>query len=510
MKFVIKSISYFLSIGLIYSCTSVKEYNFQVTEKKHEVQALHQDMDLAYQILKENHPGIYWYISKDELDQKFDSVKNTINAPLTTSQFYVKLAPFVAAIKCGHTSIRFPSPVYKTAERERLKTLLFPLDQFSYHLSANQKLYILKSKKDSTVLKNGTEIVEIEGLPVKNIVSNLNKMISNDGYNQTHYPATLSRYFAQRYAIAYGKKDSLRIGYKTQNDSVKTTYVKVIDLKDKNEKVKSTNKKETTKVKMPKYRGKLENGEPQLDFKFLAENKQFAYLKIKSFSIPSAKYELFYKECFDSIKHAGTQNLIIDLRDNGGGSLDASRNLFAYLTDQPFVYLDQPVTNGYFDIRKYGNHYQKIKYFLFGHNDKDNVSQDKNGRFYSYMKGYQSLPPHKNNFKGKVYVLINGYTFSAASLFSANLKGIKRATFVGEETGGGFNQCVAGQLPVVNLKNSKLQLRFGLYRMAPNVKSEMYGRGVFPDFAVNSSLQDQLNGVDQELNWIINHSKTSK
>ncbi len=90
------------------------------------------------------------------------------------------------------------------------------------------------------------------------------------------------------------------------------------------------------------------------------------------------------------------------------------------------------------------------------------------------------------------------------------MKGINRATFIGTETGGGFNQCVAGSLPVITLKNSKLLLRFGLYTMAPNAKTEIIGHGIFPDIELSSSVKDKLNGIDQELNWVLNNSKTSK
>jgi len=503
---VVKRIYYLLIICISVSCTSIKEYNKKITVEKHSIQSLKADLDFTYQILKEYDPGIYWYISKKELELKFDSVSNSITEPLTSADFYKKITPLVASIKCGHTSIKYPSLSYNKIEIQQLKKKVSPLEQFTYAITKDKKLYILTNKGENTTLKIGSELLTIDGIDVKNAIENLKPFISSDGYNETHYDVTLERFFAQRFKTYYKEKDSLLIKYKLDNGSIGETYVKVLNKKQVDT-VKNVNKHE---IKHPKYRGKYENGEPQLDFKFLEGNHENAYLKIKSFSVPMANYEMFYKECFDSISKNGTKNLILDLRDNGGGSLDASRNLFAYLTDKEFVYLDKPVTNGYFDARKYGNGYQKINYFLFGHNDRDIVKQDRNGDFYSFMRGYKPMQPNKNNFKGKVYVLINGYTFSAASLLSANLKGINRATFIGIETGGGFNQCVAGSLPVITLKNSKLLLRFGLYRMAPNAKTEIIGHGIFPDIELSSSIKDRLNGIDQELNWVLNNSKTSK
>jgi C-terminal processing protease CtpA/Prc len=43
--------------------------------------------------------------------------------------------------------------------------------------------------------------------------------------------------------------------------------------------------------------------------------------------------------------------------------------------------------------------------------------------------------------KEKIYVMINGGSFSASSLISSNLK-TPKVTFVGEETGGAFNGTV--------------------------------------------------------------------
>ncbi len=260
-------------------------------------------------------------------------------------------------------------------------------------------------------------------------------------------------------------------------------------------------------VKTLKYRGKKVNNEYEIDFKFLDKEKDVAYLKIKSFSVPTADFPAFYKQCFDSIALAKSKNLVIDIRNNPGGTLSASLALFAYLTDKEFVYLDKPVNNGNFSVDKYATGLKKLRYYLTAFNDNGNLYEDEAGNFFSFMKGYTLQKPKANNFKGKVYVLINEFSFSASSLLSANLKAIKRATFVGTETGGGANQCTAGRIPVVTLKNTKLGLRLGLNRMAPVYQQELYGRGVFPDVEVQSTLKDRISNYDRELQWILTDIK---
>ena len=107
------------------------------------------------------------------------------------------------------------------------------------------------------------------------------------------------------------------------------------------------------------------------------------------------------------------------------------------------------------------------------------------------------------NFKGKIYVLINGGSFSASSIISSNLKGSKRATFVGEETGGAFNGTVAGKMPLIEMPNSKLNVRMGLMACIPVYKTDVEGHGIYPDQEISPTLDDRIKGNDPEMNWIL-------
>jgi hypothetical protein len=50
-----------------------KHINNLISEKE-----LKADVDFIYKKLQRLQPKLYWYISKNELDYKFDSLKNTI------------------------------------------------------------------------------------------------------------------------------------------------------------------------------------------------------------------------------------------------------------------------------------------------------------------------------------------------------------------------------------------------------------------------------------------------
>ncbi|HKG21649.1 MAG TPA: S41 family peptidase [Blastocatellia bacterium] len=101
---------------------------------------------------------------------------------------------------------------------------------------------------------------------------------------------------------------------------------------------------------------------------------------------------------------AGTDALIIDLRKNGGGSPGMVALISTYLFEGSQVHLN--------DI-----------YWR-----PDNSTRQ-----------WWTLPyvPGRRYGKKDVYVLTSSYTFSAAEEFTYNLKNLKRATIVGETTGGG-------------------------------------------------------------------------
>jgi C-terminal processing protease CtpA/Prc len=249
---------------------------------------------------------------------------------------------------------------------------------------------------------------------------------------------------------------------------------------------------------------------------FMEKDSSVAIMKIRSFNKGNIK--TFYKESFLQIEKAKSNTLILDLRDNGGGRLNEIVELYSYLADSTFVFLDESeivsksslMEGAYFNGGSFALKILKViyaplaySYLLF------TVHQDGTHKNW-YATQTKLHEVNKNSFKGKIYVMINGGSFSASSIISSNLKSAKRVTFVGEETGGAFNGTVAGFMPVLKLPNSELKIRIGLMVMAPNHKTQVKGRGIFPDKEIKTTLEDRLTGNDPELNWILKNIKTNQ
>jgi C-terminal processing protease CtpA/Prc len=83
-------------------------------------------------------------------------------------------------------------------------------------------------------------------------------------------------------------------------------------------------------------------------------------------------------------------------------------------------------------------------------------------------------------FTGKaVYVLTSGRTFSAAEEFSYDLKSLKRATLLGETTGGGAHTTAPHRVD----GHFFIRVPFGRF-INPITKTAWEGTGVEPDIKV--------------------------
>ena len=512
-KIIILSFFSFLFI----QCTSVKEHNAHLNDLIAE-NDLKADVDYTYKKLQRLQPKLYWYISKKELDYKFDSLKSTITKPITSFEFYKKLSPVVASVRQGHLTT---SPSKKMLSKAEIKALkdkgTSPFSQFDFEI-INDKMYVIKNKSDNKTIQIGAEVVAVNGKKVSELTAGYYALFTSDGYNKTFKRKRMSYMFPAFYNNENGIQDSINYTFK-QNDSLHVICIKrkkIELLKSNKTKTKVAviilDAKQKKKVKKDKSTyGYDENTKTNnREFKFIEKDSSVALLTIKHFDL--GKPSRFYEESFGKMQLNQTKTLIIDLRNNPGGSLNEISHLYSYLSDSTYVFLDP------YEVTSKTTLVEKTPFSEFSLLAKIvimpfyapvvffKVHKKENGY---YSSNQQSKPRtiNSNAFKGKVYVMINGGSFSASSIISSNLKGSKRATFVGEETGGAYNGTVAGIMPTIKLPNSKIKIKIGLLVVAPFYKTTLEGHGIFPDKEIIPTIADYASGKDPELNWILEDIK---
>ena len=242
---------------------------------------------------------------------------------------------------------------------------------------------------------------------------------------------------------------------------------------------------------------------------FKGNDSSIAIMKIRGFG--NGNYKKFYKQSFAKIDSLNTKFLILDLRDNTGGRLDEIDKLYSYLTEENYQLIEKSevLTRQLYltsFLSKNNSGFIKITSILLSpivavHNLFK--SNKKNGKLYYSFSSSKIKKPDPLNFKGVIYVLINGASFSASSILSTNLYANKRATFVGEETGGAYNGTVAGLFKYIELPNSKVKMSIGLAQIEALDKKSPDGYGIKPHVKIIPTIENRLNKHDPELEWVL-------
>lgn len=518
----------FVVLFMITSCGSVKKHNEQIT-KLHSVEDLHSDVDRLYKQLQKHHPKLYQYTPKTVLDFKFDSLKKSINKPINSRDFYKKLAPVVTNVRQGHVSVGSVSKQFTKKERKALLKEKFEFYDLDFEYLEN-KLWVKDYRgKDSTLI--GNELVRVADEDVSDLVKSFKTRFASDGFNTTLYNRFISKGFTVFYLRDKGFLDSLQVTFKVKDSLFERVFRRI----SKEEKKDTLGTKDTTVVKKekPKKLTKNEKLEKRLakrkkrkdnkNYGYLSKRKQYtrnfnftgqdsvvAYMKIRSFT--SGNYKKFYKESFAKLDSAKTKHFILDLRDNGGGRIAEIDYLYGFLTDENYQFITESEVNSRtpflkaFMTNTTPNSLKVTGAVLSPFVAIHNVLKTKNrdGKiYYRFNKHSKFKEPNPLNYNGKMYVLINGNSFSASSLLSTHLKATKRAVFVGEETGGAFNGTVAGIYKIYQLPTTKLNVRMGLMQIEAPQKQEPDGYGIKPDVEILPTVSDRNKDIDTELEWVL-------
>ena len=181
------------------------------------------------------------------------------------------------------------------------------------------------------------------------------------------------------------------------------------------------------------------------------------------------------------------------MRNNGGGLDALGERLFAYFADAPFHYYDDLVANPS-TFRLYSQTQQGEPL------PTDEFALKADGKYHwvkHLMRLMQPLQPH---FAGKVYLLINGGCYSTCAEFVSTMQFHQKATFIGEEAGGGYYGDTSGFTSNVYLPHTKIVLVLPLVAYYLSVHGYAHAdRGVMPDYPVQSTIQDLLAGKDNAM-----------
>lgn len=426
---------------------------------------LTEDLDYLKETLEKVHPGLYWYTDKVILDNEFEAIKNKLKKTNTETEFFQLLSPLIEKIHCGHTKL---NPSFVQAEYRKLYNRLFPFDLF---ISGDTAIV---TASYNSIMKR-SRVIEINGYGIHEVVGRIKSGSASDGFNHTYKEFLLNNEFSSLFAKYFSGKDTFDV--KIQDSNGRVGNLEII--------------------------GKIENdeGAEKINYAefFVYDSLQTAMLKIPSFS-SNQDLPMFLQKSFKQIESMDIKNLIIDLRNNQGGRDEYGLLLFSYLAMKPFRYYKN------ISVATVDTTFLNRLYFgdiPFNSAIPDYVSyiQEENGSyFYTSHANLGLHQPKENAFKGSVYILNNGGTFSTAAEFASIAHNSDRAVFIGEETGGGYyGNCSLGT-PTLTLPNSQIRITIPIakYQLAVS-KSVPAGHGVVPDHQTYYYSHDILQNRDKDL-----------
>ena len=452
---------------------------------------LKEDVKVLRQALEAGHPGLYLYTSKKEFDLHFEQVKRAFDRPLTLREFYLKVAPLVEKVYCGHTYFDL-SPKLLNALRKEAPQFPLPVSFL------NERAYLDHAK---TEIPLGAEITAIDGTPIKEILEKLLPQVRSDGYNSTMKYHILAEDFALRYFLSFDQKETFRVNYiPFGSDEIIQKKIPAISGKKLEGRMLQ---RHSEARKRRKYKlSSLEKGiylfsMNTFDFGLNKKGRQ--------------KYKGFLRDNFRELEeNDDVQCIILDLRQNDGGFVGNDAQLFAYFAQNPFrnFRLAQTITMK-IPVKEHlaRDQFPKMLEKIF---DKEfKASED--GRFSMIDQKNRRWNPKKTAFDGQVYVLISGWTHSGGVVLCSYLLNNDNITFIGEETGGGHATFTAGNMVLYNLPNTGCQLEVPLiqYENFRGGKTFPKGSGIQPDHKVSQSQKDLISNVDTIMEFALELARNS-
>jgi C-terminal processing protease CtpA/Prc len=308
-----------------------------------------------------------------------------VRATRSTAEYYKVLMELCARLKDGHTNV-YPGP--------ELRNTMMARPLLSTHLVEGRVLVRKVFDPDLAArgIVPGTEVLTVDGAPARDYA-----VRELAPYASASTPQDLERRI-YTYGFLSGPVEAApRVGFRTAAGKTIETTLRRVSLDEYN---------------------KAASGTPPFEFRMLPG--KVAYVALNSFGDNQAADA--FLAAFDRI--AASSALVIDVRNNGGGSSNEGFRVLATLTGKPFQ-------TSRWETRNYRPSYRAWQRAMPNYSEA--------------ASAWQADDAHQ--YRKPVAILTSSATYSAAEDFSSAFETMQRGIIVGEATGGSTGQPLFLRLP---------------------------------------------------------------
>lgn len=463
------------------------------------------DLEVFKRISIEANSGLYKYRSKQEIDSIYHWADNQIEQLTSYRDFYNLICTLSDFEGSCHNNVSLPKKYLEALRNETDGYFPFPIKWIDGKWLVNI---------DNQEIPLGAEIVSINAVPISEIIPNLYKYYTTDGRNVTGKRIGLRASFSKYYRLHYGLTQTFDVKYIDPNSKQHETK----QLRSIGYKAYYANFRQIHSMPLDKlYYADLEEDQK---YSYEQLDAHTGVLTIHTFSMGSEtterhkKYVHFLDSVFSDMKAKGIEHLIVDVRNNGGGTDPNDLVTYSYLTDRTFqenkeawVRFKKIPLLKYYDS-KVPRCIRPLALGPLNREFRTIFPVEKNGQFYQdeHSDDHTIRAPHQNAFTGTVYLLISPAIASAGSLFAAMVAGNENTITIGEETMGGYYGH-NGHTPLsYKLPRSKMVVTFSAVNLeqdVPKREKQKYDRGINPDYPVSQTTNDFMENVDTQLKFTL-------
>lgn len=371
---------------------------------------LQQDVQFMRRTIAEIHPDPGFSIAPAQLEAALDTAQRQLSAPMDRDAAWRVLAKLNPQFADAHLALLQPERDRQVQAHLAAGGGFFP---YEVRISPEGQLFIRAELGGKASALAGARIEQLNGVPANQIVQELLQLVHGD--TGAFRIEILSRRFWFYYWKTYGAPAS---------------HTLVRDGKQIN-------------LSASRARPEWLVGSDAADFdrvyRFELLGQNTALMTINQFSWPDKKkFHAFTADAFARMRAAGVTNLLIDVRENGGGDDDMwKEGVLPYIATRPY---------------RHASTY--IKKVIPGRaSATEKVGEVVNGTLESWE---QPQPDNPLLFKGRVYVLVGGMTYSSAVLFSNVMQDFGFGQLVGARGYARARQ--SGGIQVRTLPNTKLEI----------------------------------------------------